>query len=438
MRVSTFLFYQTNTVNITTKQWDVNESILHLSSGKRVINASDDAVAANSILNFKQSITTTEQYQRNVDFANNRISAEETSLKATEDILLRIKDLTLQGNNGAYTQENRIAIAEELEARFDELLALANTRDEGGNYVFAGYQTENQPFNKQPDGTVIYQGDDGQRLTSVGDGVKVATSDSGQQIFQQAPNSTGDFRPEYRDATGLVTNTGGVTVKNASVVDRGVYDTTAFPPPYTVNFVDSDGDGEPEIEVLDSTLPVPNPVPVFDSTGTQVYPPPPAPAPAPAFVPGEKYTFNGVEMQIDGEPNVGDSLTLNADEEVGMFETLRDVIEWLKVPNEDGINPDDISKQQRQIDIGHLIDDIDSIAIHVSSRRGTIGARLNTVTTQENVNAEYILTLETAKSPLEDLDYTTAITEFERQKVALQAAQTAFTQVQNLSLFNLI
>ncbi|GAA5213889.1 flagellar hook-associated protein FlgL [Corallincola platygyrae] len=438
MRVSTFLFYQTNTTNITTKQFDVNESILHLSSGKRVINASDDAVAANSILNFKQSVTTTEQYQRNVDFANSRISAEETSLKATEDLLFRIKDLALQGNNGAYTQENRIAIAEELEARYDELLALANTRDEGGNYVFAGYQTETQPFAKQPDGSVIYYGDDGQRLTTVGDGVKVATSDSGQKIFQEAPSSTGDFRPDYRDATGVVTNTGGVAVKNASIVDRANHDTTAFPPPYTVNFVDSDGDGEPEIEVLDSTLPVPNPVPVFDSTGAQVYPPPPAPAPAPAFVPGEKYAFNGVEMQIDGEPNVGDSLTLNSQEKVDMFETLQEVINWLRSPNEDGINADDLSKQQRQIDVAHLIDDIDQIAIHVSSRRGTIGARLNTVSTQENVNEEYILTLKTANSALEDLDYTEAITEFERQKVALQAAQSAFTQVQNLSLFNLI
>jgi flagellar hook-associated protein 3 FlgL len=162
------------------------------------------------------------------------------------------------------------------------------------------------------------------------------------------------------------------------------------------------------------------------------------PTPAPSFVPGEIYSFNGVEIQIDGEPNIGDSLTLNSQEEVDMFATLRELIDWLKAPGEDGINPDAISKQQRQIDIGHLIDDIDSIAIHISSSRGTIGARLNTVETQQNVNAEYILTLQTAKTPLEDLDYTTAITEFERQKVALQAAQTAFTQVQGLSLFNLI
>jgi flagellar hook-associated protein 3 FlgL len=441
MRLSTFSFYKTNTLNITRQQSNVNESIIHLSSGKRVITAGDDAVATHSILNFRQEVVVTEQYQRNVDFANSRIGAEESSLSSTEDVLFRVKDLMLQGNSGALDATSRGAIADELEERFDQLLALANTRDEGGNFVFAGYQTDIKPFLKTPDGTVVYRGDNGQRENTVGPGVSVPTSDSGQKIFQEIPNALGDFKVDYRNDPAdpeLITNTGGVVVERAAIADRSVYDPITFPPPYTANFIDSDPLDEvtdPEIEVLDS---LGNQLDVFDSSGNQVSPPPLPPALPTPFVSGETYTFNGVELAIEGIPNVGDSLVLNEQSEVDLFDVLRQAIDWMRAPDVDDTNSLEVYRGQRGIDIGHLIDDIDQAQIHISAIRGEIGSRLNTVETFENVNEEYILTVKTANSELEDLDYAEAITEFERQKVALQAAQSSFTQVQDLTLFNYI
>jgi flagellar hook-associated protein 3 FlgL len=61
---------------------------------------------------------------------------------------------------------------------------------------------------------------------------------------------------------------------------------------------------------------------------------------------------------------------------------------------------------------------------------------LNAIDEQNEVNRDIELVLETHLSEEQDLDYTEAISRFERQMVALQAAQQAYVKVQGLSLFN--
>ena len=66
----------------------------------------------------------------------------------------------------------------------------------------------------------------------------------------------------------------------------------------------------------------------------------------------------------------------------------------------------------------------------------TVGARMNALDRQESTNADYILDMKTVTSEIGDLDYAEAISQFNLQNVSLQAAQQAYTRVQNLSLFN--
>ncbi|WP_198246054.1 flagellin [methane-oxidizing endosymbiont of Gigantopelta aegis] len=68
----------------------------------------------------------------------------------------------------------------------------------------------------------------------------------------------------------------------------------------------------------------------------------------------------------------------------------------------------------------------------------SVGARLNLIEKQQNAHADYLLDMETAKSRLKDLDYASAISQFNQETLALQASQQAFAKVQNLSLFQFI
>ncbi|MCM2678945.1 flagellar hook-associated protein FlgL [Echinimonas agarilytica] len=430
MRVSTFQFYQSNTNNILDKQSRVNDQIIHLSEGKRVIVGSDDSVATNSILNYKQEIRVTDQYQRNGDFAESRLRAEETALGSAETVLLRIKELTLQGNNGALGAEERDAIAQELEARLEELLSLSNTKDEGGNYVFAGFQTSIKPFEQQPDSSVIYNGDQGQRETNLGPSVTITTNDSGQDVFVEIPNSVGHFRPEYGpNTTGLYgpINAGKAFVDSATIVDPSQYDTAAFPPPYTISFQEDPVTLEMGYYVT-------------DSSGAYIEPAQPAPIP-PAlavtnpYVPGEKISIvnDSVEFILTGDPVDGDVIELGEQDSKDVFETVNEVIDWLRSPR-----GTDEQRNQLQVDIGHLIEDLDSSFNHITAIHASVGSRLQVVDSQNSINQDYVLTIETARIQLEDLDIAEATTEFKRQEIALQAAQASFAQLQNLTLFQYI
>ncbi len=88
--------------------------------------------------------------------------------------------------------------------------------------------------------------------------------------------------------------------------------------------------------------------------------------------------------------------------------------------------------------MSRIIGNIDIALGHVVDAQSAIGARLNAVESQENVNEDYLVQLSTTLSETQDLDYTEAISRLEQQQVGLQASQQTFTKIQGLSLFNFI
>ena len=87
---------------------------------------------------------------------------------------------------------------------------------------------------------------------------------------------------------------------------------------------------------------------------------------------------------------------------------------------------------------GSSLDDIAGALDKMLTTEASVGVRLNALDRQEEVNSGYILELQTLLSTTEDLDYTEAISRFNLQTVSLQAAQQAFTKVQDLSLFKFL
>ncbi|MDD2740321.1 MAG: flagellar hook-associated protein FlgL [Methylomonas lenta] len=80
--------------------------------------------------------------------------------------------------------------------------------------------------------------------------------------------------------------------------------------------------------------------------------------------------------------------------------------------------------------------DLDEVLKRFDTTRASTGARLNALDSQENLNADYILDNQSTASEMGDLDYAEALSKFNLQQLSLQAAQQAYTKVQNLSLFN--
>ena len=64
-----------------------------------------------------------------------------------------------------------------------------------------------------------------------------------------------------------------------------------------------------------------------------------------------------------------------------------------------------------------------------------VGTDMNVVDSQNSVLDEVTLRLKITKSDAEDLDYTSAITKMNKDQLALEAAQSSFAKISQLSLF---
>lgn len=187
MRISTAFSHQLSLNSMLKQSTQLNQTQLKLSSGKKILTPSEDPVLAVRALEFKQRIEQTEQYQRNIDTARQRLSLEEVTLQTVNDVVFSIRDLVLQGLNDINSPSERLAIADELDKLNEQLVGLANTKNANGEYLFAGLASLEAPFKKVDAATeppfYEYVGDNSQRLVKIGDARLISDGDDGASVF---------------------------------------------------------------------------------------------------------------------------------------------------------------------------------------------------------------------------------------------------------------
>ncbi|OUR60565.1 flagellar hook-associated protein 3 [Colwellia sp. 39_35_sub15_T18] len=399
MRVSTQQFYFQNSQQLSNKQSDVNDQIKYLASGKRVLTAKDDAVSYGTLAGYKDGLANIEKYQRNLTQAENRNSLQDVSFTSAEDVMQQLKQLFIQANNGVYSDNDLYSLAELAKNSQQQLLNIANEKDETGGYIFAGYQIDVQPFSLQPDDSVVYQGDGGVRELQIAKNVTVDINQAGDDAFENVANNIGDFSANYN------TNTSGISVNKAVIANPGAYDSVTNPPDYNFNFTSA----------TDLT--------VTDSGGTVVFN-------TSTYTPGQTITFNGIEVQLNGNPLPGDDFDLTPQENISIFDTIKNAIDWMNV----GASPTDVT--QHAVDYEVILGQLDEALNHMTGRRAETGVRLKLIENQVANHLDAELYLSSGRSNIEDLDFAKAVATFEQSQVSLQAAQQSFVQIKNLSLFN--
>jgi len=408
MRVSTAQFYQQSALQMSSKTSDVNEQMAHLSSGKRVHTAKDDAVQYSTLMGFKESLSNIDKYQRNITQAESHNSLQEVVFADAELLLDNIKQDMLLANNGRMSTEDLQSLAEQTRTNFNQLLDIANSQNANGDYIFSGYQTEKKPFSQQVDGSVNYSGDTGVNELQVAKNIKISTNQTGDAAFLSVTNAIGDFSVSY--PTPPTANTSGVAVESANVTDRNAYNVSAGPYIFSTDLT--------------------NNLTVTDSTATIVFPVLPT-LPAP-YVAGQTITFDGIDVTLSGNTLPNESFTINEQEEISIFETIDSAIAWMEQGSVSS------NQEQYQVDYNTILEQLNSTMTHISSRRVDSGIRLQVLESQKDRHLDSELSLATGKANIEDLDFAKAISEFEQSKIALQASQQTFSKVQGLTLFNYI
>jgi flagellar hook-associated protein 3 FlgL len=385
------------------QQAKVSSTQLQLSSGRRVQSPSDDPASAARILDLGSAIEQTRQYQTNGARAQARLEREESVLVGIGNLLQRANELTIQGNNDVLGQADTASIAAEMRQLLAELVSLANTRDSNGEYLFSGYQSNTRPFSQVTGGGYTYDGDLGQRMLQISPDRQIADGNHGYEVFMDV-------------ATSPVAGVTGSAATVFTAIDAGdiMLDGGNGTGPVSLGAIPPAADAAERAAQLREAINQ-----VYGQTGVSVE------HATPTTLNLSALGADGITLSLAGTASTAttgftagnyptDSSTRN------IFETLEQVSLEL----------------ERNGRLDRYIGDIQLALENILEFRASVGGRLNAIEEQHEINADSELVLQTHLSEERDLDYAEAITRFERQMLALQAAQQSYVKIQSMSLFN--
>jgi len=403
---------QRGAINSMLKQHEtLSRTQQQVSTGKKIFKPSEDPVAASRVVNLKDTLSSIEQHQSNVDAARARINLSEGVLSSVVESLHRVRELAIQANNDSQNDSTRSFIAAEVDQIQDALLDLANTTDSNNEYLYAGSLSRFKPFSRNEAGGFEYNGDESNREIQISRNRRISVDDPGSAVFLAVKNGNSVFNTlDSTDNKGTgVIDPGRATAEYVADTYAIIFD-QKFP-----EFADSSNAGK-----------IPLTYSVVDSNGSVLK------AGIP-FQSGKEIVFKGVHTSIKGEPEDGDFFVVRPSQNQDIFTTLENLIKALKSKNP-GVN-DKISFHNA---INRSLTDLTQALDNILVVRGNIGARLNALDSQETINDAYRIQIREILSNVEDLDFAEAVSRLNLELTGLEASQKAFTRVQDISLFNFL
>lgn len=407
MRISTVTIFDQNVTNMNRQQAEFMKVGTQMSTGRRVVNISDDPQAASRAVTVSQSKAVNQQFMDARVGVRNSLSQTESVMNSVNDALTRGKTLLVQAANGTLSDGDRSAVASELKGVYEALIGQANTTDGNGRFIFGGYQDDTPPFSRNPDGTVNYVPPDdmGSREQKVDNERLMQAGNSGHEVFRSAHSGA----PHYAtagDANGGTLEFGRVEPQDPTAAD--------FNSPFRIEFSENGGDFTYSI---------------FDSeTNTEV-------VSDVAYNPdsGASVSFRGLVVPLQGTPEDGDEISVGRPNDLNtdIFKTFESAIAALESSVE---TPEQLAALRNTINVS--MREIDNTMDNVLTVRASVGARLNELDSLDMVASNRGLAYEQTLSDLVDLDYVQAASDYSLRMVGLQAAQRAFVDINSMSLFD--
>lgn len=394
-RISTNMVYNASLHSMLGKQASLNKLQQQMATGQKLVSAKDDPVAAGTAVKLDRSLSALGQYAANADRVENRLGLQENAMTEFGELMAQVNDLTIQANNPVLSDADLKSIASQLRAIGDQLLAVANSTDGAGRYLFGGTSDGSAPFSRTGN-TVTYNGDQTQRRVEVAPDTFVSDALAGSEVFMRIPTGNGTLTAQ--PAAG---NSGTLVINDYATDANGGWDGTA----YSLHFSSAS-----DYEIRDSSN-------TAIATGT--------------YTAGDDIHFAGLRVQLLGIPAAGDSVQVQPAPSRDVFATL----DALATVLETGASTDaQVAARSNALQAG-MRDVARAREVSIDARAAG-GAQLAALDSAGSLRDADQVTIETTLSNLRDLDYAEAVSRYTLESTALQAAQTVFTQMQSMSLFN--
>lgn len=404
MRISSANAYDTSIDTLQRRQADLSDLQTRLTSGKRVLKASDDPAAAARAERALAAEMRSDTSQRSVEASKVIVSQTESSLGDAAELLQQIREALVSSGNGSYTDHERSQLATNLTGLRQQLLSVANRSDGAGSYLFGGQGSSQPPFIDKPAG-VQFSGTSGRLRTDTDTELPLSTD--GAATWLNASTGNGVFV-----TSSALNSVSGGEVTGATVDAGSVSDPSSlFPVPdtgYRIHFTSS---STYDIE----SYPLASPgTTTVESSG--------------AYQAGVAIDLHGMSVTVSGTPTTGDQFNIEpSTPTLSVFDSLDQAIADLQTPNR--------TSAQRAQSTADRLRDLDSSMATMNLVRTAAGGTLNRIDNETSRLATQKLNAQTERSGAEDLNMVEAIAEFQNQQTGYEAALRSYSMVQKMSLF---
>lgn len=445
MRISTGWSQQLGVNAMLAQQAKLSKTQMQLSTGVKNLTPADDPSAAVRTLDLQKTIEKTNQYQDNISTARARLNIEESALDTSENILFRVKELTIQAQNDTLNANDRISIKQEVDQLIEELAGVANTKNANGEYIFSGDLSSVPAFvSDAATGEYVYQGGFHQRTLQIGPERQIADGDLGFNVFENIPsvgidNDQDGMRSIFNTLKSLSDGLAGAGAGLSEAVPAEItgdrflrYGLDYSPVPAgkgeTKFKLTADGGASVEITLNAAFADLES---MVNEINNQIS--------GAGLSNGMEARSNGNRIEFVAKTE-GAASMMRIDGVAGTF--LQDA-GFTDGQSDTGVDlPVDANgvvlplNERFHQKLDDVLTDLNSALDRFLQARTSVGARLHALDDQETSNEKFILDTQVALSDTQDLDYAEAISRFNVQQASLQAAQQAFARVQKLSLFN--
>ena len=427
MQVSTKLLNQQQVrqfSKINDKIADVQERV---STGKSILRASDDPVAAVNLSVAKEQSLLLGQFERNIASAENKLNMTDLTLQETVNVLTRFSELITMARNGALNEEGHLAISTEMRQLKEVLLGLANTSDANGQGIFSGFNGVDRPFEMKVDGSVEYLGNRGQNSLAISENMSISTNIDGGSAFMRIDTEGG--RRSLFDIVDLTINaveTASAFSPKANANNRAnvYFELPSRMEEWSLELSGSIGSKTITASINEGGLQ--NMVDAINAVTAET---------------GTAASLNADGTSITLVDDMNGDITIKNIQIEGINAALDQVVSYIEFT---GMDADGVAttKPQKMTDADQLVSssigNMQKAIDNLSLQRAYVGGQLSKAATQIDVVGARKLAVDRDVSRLGDADLAALITDLQAQLTNLNAAQAAFAKIGQQSLFDYI
>ena len=396
--------------NISQRQTALSSLQDNLTSGKRVVRASDDPTSAAQAERALTRLSRIATDQRALASQTNSIAMAESTLGDVTKTLQTFRALVVSAGSGAFTQKDRQTVAQQLQGLRDQIFDLSNQKDTNGQSLFSALGSALTPFvgpTAEPQ-DYTFDGLPGQVASGT---VSIPFALDGDSAFMLQTARDGAYNVSMGNSNTTL-RSDPITVTNAALLTGASYaisnivisaGTLPGTSKATYDLTETPA-GSSTASAAVSTV-----GPDYVSTSSAI------PLSAPGLSVNITGAFTGVTVSITPNPSI--------------FSVLDNAIRDIGGASSNMSASQAVSQALANIDLG---------ANRVSAVRGQAGELLNRADRISDNQSKRAVQVESDRSRAEDLDMVKGLSDFQNQQTGYQVALQSYAQIQKLSLFNYI